>query len=86
MEEKWITTERGTYSKIEDVDPPEYYTSEDGRRFLLTKKKIIEEQHMYGHQICDICDNPVGFESITYKSHEVCSVDCLTKLIERMNW
>ncbi len=84
--EQWVTTEHGVYSKIEDIDPPEHYTSEDGRRYLLTKKKTINGHHMYGHQICDVCDSRVGFESITYKGHGVCSVECLNKLIERMNW
>ncbi len=82
MNEKWITTERGAYSKIEDVNPPEHYTSDCGIRYLITKRKTIEEHHMYGHRICEVCDNPTGEKSIKYGDAEFCSVKCLLRKID----
>jgi hypothetical protein len=84
--EEWITTESGGYSKIEDMNHPERYTSESGKLYLLTKKKTITEHHMYGYQICEICGNPIGVTPISYADHEVCSPECLTKLIKKLNW
>jgi hypothetical protein len=85
MKEIWVSTENEAYSDIDPITESEYYRGESGNRYKLTSRRKSVSHHIYGHQICEMCDTPVNGGNIQYSGYVVCGFDCLNELVKREN-